>query len=38
MDVGAWWAAVHAVAKSQMTEQLTLSTSFFLFVLFEQKG
>ena len=26
------------LSQSQTTEQLTLSTSFFLFVLFEQKG
>ena len=25
MDRGAWWAVVHGVAKSGMTEQLTLT-------------
>ena len=28
MDRGAWWATVHEVTKSDMTEQLTLSLSF----------
>ena len=32
MDRGAWWATVHWVAKSQMTERLTLSLTFY-FVL-----
>ena len=31
MDRGAWWATVHSVTReSDMTEQLTLSTFFFL--------
>ena len=25
MDRGAWWATIHEVAESDMTEQLTLS-------------
>ena len=28
MDRGAWWATVHEVTKSDMTERLTLSLSF----------
>ena len=28
MDRGAWWATVHGVTESNMTEQLTLSFTF----------
>ena len=31
MDRGAWWATVHRIAESDMTEQLTLSIFNVLF-------
>ena len=33
MDRGAWWATVHAVAESNMTEQLTLSHCIYMYYL-----
>ena len=36
-DTGAWWAAVHGVAESGMTEWLTLTYNTFVFIAYAKK-